>query len=223
MVDLNGRPNELPKGRGKPSRQFLIVHLIACLLAGLALLGVGGLSSGQHPVKASAGRAPTTATVVACSVTPAQITVGKSATFSVTVTDVTNLNGFDIQMTFDSTGPVQFQDMDPTGRTGINLRLGSFLDLDKQFVVFNTVIPATGKIHVALVVTGAPSSGSGQLFSGALTGVNPGTVHFSFDSAELTEWPNANLISNQTAGCSLVVDPAVEPVKLMTYIPLVQR
>jgi hypothetical protein len=204
MVDQQYRQQNLFEARRRLYRWFTMVSLAVCLAGLIALLAVGA----PVAVKASPRLVPEVVTVVGCSVTPATILTGKTAVFSVTVADVTNLYGYDVQMTVDTPASVQFTDAD-SARPGTNLALGTFLDIDHQFAPFNTINPVTGKIQVVLTVInpGPPSSGGGQLFYNTLTGAEPGTVHFTFDSVQLSDWPNALLIPNQTQGCTLTVEP----------------
>lgn len=135
-----------------------------------------------------------------CRLENTTINIDGETIFVLEVLDVSNLYGYELNLTFGATR-VHIEDADPD-KAGINLAIGDFILPD--FVVVNTADNSTGKIRLALTQL-SPStavSGSGELARATIKGVSAGITNFTFTDAVLSD-PEGKAIPVQLQNCSL--------------------
>lgn len=176
----------------KALRKFHFSLLLASAL-GAALFGSGSAQA-----------------VTKLSVSPSQVetAVGGQAALSVVVSDVEDLNAFDIELTYD-----------PQLLTLTNWGFGSFLSQLAQVVLENE----PGRFHLVATQLAQPGkSGTGPLIELRFTGLKAGESAITLTKGELAEPQGALSYPNRNGGVVRVV-PSATLVPTQTQAPTPTR
>lgn len=194
------------------------------------------LEAGRGPVRLALGLvvvlqllrpAPAThsqaGAVIRCRLEMPQLVVGAETTLLVSVQNVSNLYGYQLELGYNrDAGRVEVQDAD-TGRPGVNLALGGFLSPD--FIISDRADNSAGLISLAVnQMSPSPArEGSGALARAAIRGVRVGAVNFRFQDVVLSD-PDGNTLPHQVGNCALNVIPSsTATLSTRLYIPLIER
>lgn len=156
-----------------------------------------------------------TNTRISCRFEPPLIQASQTATLIIEVSDVLNLYGYELKMTYDP-ARIQFNDAD-TSKEAINLQLGAFISPD--FILFNKA--DSGTVHLALTQL-APvesKSGSGELVRSTLQGTGEGFANFAFGDFTLSDH-NGRAIDATVQDCLLEIGVAGGPTPTQTVTPV---
>jgi len=133
-------------------------------------------------------------TVLSVSPSQTEIAVGGQAALSVLVSDVVDLNAFDIELTYD-----------PQVLTLTNWGFGSFLTQLAQVVLENE----PGRFHLVATQLAQPGkTGSGALIELRFTGLKPGESALTLTKGELAEPQGALSYPSRNGGVVRVAAPA---------------
>jgi hypothetical protein len=154
-------------------------------------------------------------TLLGCRIEQTPLALNGQATLIVEITNVQNLYGYELNMTYDGSR-VRIQDADAE-KSETNLQLGAFISPD--FVVFNRA--DNGVINLALtqLAPNGPRSGSGELARATLVGIGAGFANFAFGEVTLSD-ANGQVIPVTTQDCLVEVGAAGEPTPTATATPL---
>ncbi|MCB0213192.1 MAG: LysM peptidoglycan-binding domain-containing protein [Anaerolineae bacterium] len=129
-------------------------------------------------------RAQDTGSVIRFEPASQDLSPGATTTVDILIDDVVNMNGADVQMTFDP-AIIQIDDADPNA-DGVQIQSGNFLSPD--FVAGNEANNETGQIsYIVIQLPPTPAvTGSGVLATINIRAVNEGTSTLGFSSVQLT-------------------------------------
>ena len=144
---------------------------------------------------------------------------GDSTEMELQVEQVNNLYSFSIEGKFDPT-LLQVRDANPN-QSGIQLRLGDFLDSANQFVLINQVDNDNGVIQLSVTQTHPAEAKSGSGILGTITfeSIGEGNSAIQLTQVQLVDdsSPNPQLIATNTQNGQVVIGPQ------RVYLPLVLR
>ncbi len=147
----------------------------------------------------------------------ATINIGETVAVEIRISNVSNLFGADVRLTFD---PDVLEVVDANSLVpGVQIAPGNFPDISggRGFVAENSVNNGNIGYAVTLLSPATPVSGAGTLATITFRGKNPGTSNISFTSVLLSD-PNANQIPAASSGGSITVGVAV-PSPTSTPVP----
>ena len=175
------------------NKAFRHIQILLLLAAALSAVLVG-------PGSAQA------VTVLSVSPSQTEIAVGGQAALSVLVSDVVDLNAFDIELTYD-----------PQVMSLSNWGFGSFLTQLAQVVLENE----PGRFHLVATQLAQPGkTGSGALIELRFTGLKAGQSAITLTKGELAEPEGALSYPNREAGLVRVVPSAtLAPTQTLTLTP----
>ncbi|MCB0168113.1 MAG: LysM peptidoglycan-binding domain-containing protein [Anaerolineae bacterium] len=197
----------------KNIRLWFAALLLLMLLAGCEILrgddGAGDISPTINEPKASGEDfslplAQDTGSRIRFEPASQNIVPGSTTTIDILVDDVVNMNGADIQISFNP-AIIQIDDA-LTDRDGIQIQPGNFLVSD--FIADNEVNNETGQISYIVIQLPPtpPVTGSGLLASLIVRGVNEGASDLAFSSVQLTN-SNIELIPVTPQNGQIIVGP----------------
>lgn len=148
----------------------------------------------------------------------ATIGIGETVTVDIRISNVNNLFGADVRLTFDSNilEVVDANSLVP----GIQITPGTFPDIGggQGFVAENSVTNGNIGYAVTLLSPAPPVSGSGTLATITFRGKNSGTSNISFTSVLLSD-SSANQIPATSSGGSITVGAAAPTATPTTPVP----
>ncbi len=139
-----------------------------------------------------------------------------SLTVDVRVEDVTDLNAFDVGLTFD---PAIVTVVDAVPGPGVQMTAGSFL-CGSQLVLYNTADNALGTLSfVATQLACSPVSGSGVLFTIEFASVGAGVSALTFetDDVRLSDIDGVEIPSTVEDGSITVENPTATATSTATW------
>jgi len=187
----NYLPREIIEMRMKKAFKHILVPLLLAAVLCAALFGPGSAQA---------------VTVLSVSPSQTEIAVGGQAALSVLVSDVVDLNAFDIELTYD-----------PQVLSLSNWGFGSFLTQLAQVVLENE----PGRFHLVATQLAQPGkTGSGPLIELRFTGLKAGQSAITLTKGELAEPEGALSYPNREAGLVRVVPSAtLAPSQTLTLTP----
>lgn len=145
-----------------------------------------------------------------------ELAVGDVFTATVNVSDVTDLFGYELHISFDP-AVLNIVDMDPM-RTGVNVTLGDFVRPD--YVAANSADNVTGTLNVAVTQVGdAGHNGAGALIAIAFQAVNVGQGLVQFSSYGLSNSSGIGMHADAVAPVFVVLGATATPTRSSTPGP----
>ena len=153
---------------------------------------------------------------------PAQtLAVGAQTTVEIRIEQVSNLYGFDAQLSFDP-AVLQVVDADP-GKANVQVAVGDIFAGKNGFVVGNSANNTTGLISYSISLLGEPAgvSGNGSLFRVTFQAKAGGQSALTLTTLRLAAMGGASIPATISDGAVTVTGGG--PATRATYIPLAKK